>query len=121
MARLKRRWVSPIAFVCLLACDGEPTAQQMIEINPTPGLEGFPFELDALRVQLKIPGMAAAIVQDGQVSWSMGFGQASVEPGRAASGQTPFHLASLTKPFAATILMQLVEEGVLSLDDLINR
>ena len=100
----------------LLACDGNPTAPQTIEVVPTPGLEGFPAELDALRVQLRIPGMSAAIAKDGVIVWVTGFGHATVKTGWAATSKTPFHLASLTKPFAATILMQLVEEELVALD-----
>lgn len=118
--RAKRLGAMAFLLSCLMACDGSPTASQnvqTIEVVPTPGLEGFPADLDALRVQLRIPGMAAAIVEDGQIIWATGFGQAIVESGIEATSSTPFHLASLTKPFAATILMQLVEEGSVDLDD----
>lgn len=36
---------------------------------------------------------------------------------RAAQDTTVYHLASLTKPFASTVLLQLMEEGKVSLDD----
>jgi CubicO group peptidase (beta-lactamase class C family) len=101
----------------LIACDGSPTASQVIEVEPTPGLEGFPAQLDAIRVQLRIPGMSAAIVENGEIVWARGFGVANAESELTATADTPFHLASLTKPFAATILMQLVEEGLVDLDD----
>jgi CubicO group peptidase (beta-lactamase class C family) len=81
------------------------------------GLEGFEARLDSLRVDLRIPGMSAAIAKDGEIVWSMGFGQAVPEQERPAGPTTPFHLASLTKPFAATIVLQLVEEGAVDLDD----
>jgi len=106
-----------VAILFLIACDEGPTAPQQIEVVPTPGLQGFSARLDALRVQLRIPGMSAAIVEDGQIVWARGFGHATVESSYAATPSTPFHLASLTKPFAATILMQLVEEGLVDLDD----
>ena len=61
--------------------------------------------------------MSAAIVEGGSIIWSQGLGQADAEAGRAATPTTPFHLASLTKPFGSTILMQLVEEGLVGLDD----
>ena len=53
----------------------------------------------------------------GQIIWSRGFGQANAEAGRPATATTPFHLASLTKPFGSIILMQLVEQGLVDLDD----
>jgi CubicO group peptidase (beta-lactamase class C family) len=61
--------------------------------------------------------MAAAIAEDGEIVWAGGLGHANVETDVAAASTTPFHLASLTKPFAATIVMQLVEEGLVELDD----
>jgi CubicO group peptidase (beta-lactamase class C family) len=82
-----------------------------------PGLQGFEAQLDSLRVDLQIPGLSAAIVKDQQIVWSMGFGYADVDAGRAATPTDPFHLASLTKTFAATIVMQLVEQGLVDLDD----
>ncbi|MGD8277296.1 MAG: serine hydrolase domain-containing protein [Gemmatimonadota bacterium] len=101
----------------LLACANSPTAPQRIEISREPGLEGFPARLDSIRVQLRIPGMAVAIVHDGRIVWSAGFGFADATARRRATPTTPFHLASLTKPFAAVIVMQLVEQGLVDLDD----
>jgi CubicO group peptidase (beta-lactamase class C family) len=76
----------------------------------------FATELDHLREQLAIPGMSAAIVHDQELVWAAGFGYADIESEVPVTPDTPFHLASVTKPIAATLLMQLVEEGVLDLD-----
>ena len=46
-----------------------------------------------------------------------GFGLADRASGRLAADTTVYYLASLTKPFASTVLLQLVEEGKVSLDD----
>ena len=116
-AREMRAGATLVLITFLIACDGGPTAPETFEIDPTPGLQGFPARLDSLRVQLRIPGMSAAIVEGGQIVWARGFGHSTVESGHAATSETPFHLASLTKPFAATIVMQLVEEGLVDLDD----
>lgn len=61
--------------------------------------------------------MAAAIGCDGAVRWSSGFGSADVAGGVPATPQTVFHVASLTKTFASIVLLQLVDEGLISLDD----
>ena len=107
--------------LALLACGSDSTgpasAQQPIQVTHMDGLVGFEAELDSLRVDLLIPGMGAAIVQDGQIAWSRGFGQADAEAGIPVTGSTSFHLASLTKTFAATIIMQLVEEERIDLDE----
>src|SRR5205814_8480949 len=51
------------------------------------------------------------------IVWSRGFGKADVAHDIAADPQTEYHLASLTKTFASTIVLQLVEERKVSLDD----
>jgi CubicO group peptidase (beta-lactamase class C family) len=51
------------------------------------------------------------------VVWAKGFGYADLENRIAATPDTVYHIASLTKTFAATLLMQLVEQGKLDLDE----
>ena len=77
--------------------------------------------LENLRQELKIPAYSAAIVKDQKVIWAKGFGYADVENKIPATEHTPYHLASLTKTFASTILMQLVQEGKIKLDDPVSK
>lgn len=72
--------------------------------------------LETVREALGIPGMAAAVVENREIVWSAGFGMADLDAGIAAEPSTPFGLASVTKPIAATLVMQLVEEGSIDLD-----
>lgn len=84
-------------------------------------LERFEKQADELRTLLKIPGMSAVIIKDQKVLWAKGFGFADLENRIPATPDTVFHLASLTKTFAATLIMQLVEQGKLNLDEPISR
>lgn len=84
------------------------------------GLHGFEASLDSIRAELRIPGLAAAIAQGDEIVWARGFGLADVENERPVTDTTSFYLASVTKPIAAIILMQLVEEGLVDLDDPIS-
>ena len=77
--------------------------------------------LENLRQELKIPAYSAAIVKDQKVIWAKGFGFADLENKIPATEHTPYHLASLTKTFASTILMQLVQEGKIKLDDPVSK
>jgi CubicO group peptidase (beta-lactamase class C family) len=71
----------------------------------------------AMRDQ-KIPGFAIGVIKDGRLAYARGFGVMSKgEPDRPVTTQTLFHMASITKPFVATALMQLVEQGKVNLDD----
>lgn len=84
--------------------------------DPAQDLQEFEVILEALRGDLRIPGYSAAIVKNGQVVWAKGFGYANVEDRIKAAPATAYHLASLTKTFASTIIMKLVEEGDLDLE-----
>ncbi len=72
--------------------------------------------LDGLRRELAIPGVSVAIVNGQKIGFSAGLGLADLERQIPASADTPYHIASLTKPFAAAMVMKLVEQDRLDLD-----
>jgi CubicO group peptidase (beta-lactamase class C family) len=84
-------------------------------------LERYERQVEELRTLLKIPGMSVAIVKDQKVLWAKGFCFADLENRVAVTPDTVFHLASITKTFAATLIMQLVEQGKLDLDEPMSR
>ncbi len=56
----------------------------------------------------KIPGMAVAVVKDGQVVYAKGFGVRRVGSPERVDPDTVFQLASMSKPIAATVVAGLV-------------
>jgi CubicO group peptidase (beta-lactamase class C family) len=72
---------------------------------------------EPLRQQAGIPGLSAAVVQDGQVVWARGFGHRDVESAQPATPDTPYYLGDLTQTFTATLLMQCVERGEMDWSD----
>ncbi len=64
----------------------------------------------------RVPGLVVAVLSDSRVSWVGGFGYADVASRRPMSPQTLFQAASLTKPLFAYAVMNLCEQGRLSLD-----
>src|SRR4029079_18421915 len=80
-------------------------------------VKGFEREVDELRQALYIPGMSAAIVKDQKVLWTHGFGYADLEKRVPATPDTLYHVASVTKTFGSTLVLQLVEKGEVSLDE----
>jgi CubicO group peptidase (beta-lactamase class C family) len=89
------------------------TPPQVVFQDP---IQTFQHEMDRLREDNGIPGMSVAVLQNQQVVFSQGFGSADIENKIPATPDTPFNIASLSKPFAAATLMKLVEEGRLELD-----
>ncbi len=63
----------------------------------------------------RIPGLAVAIVKDDRTVFVKGYGRADPS-GRPVTPQTPFLIGSVTKPFTALAVLQLVEAGKIDLD-----
>ena len=71
---------------------------------------------DSLRRALKIPGLAVVILRDTTVLAARGFGMADREGSVPVTPDTPFNIASVTKPMAAVVALRLAERGRLDLD-----
>ncbi len=67
------------------------------------------------------PGAAVAIIRDGEIVYSRGYGMANLEYDIPITPSTIFHIASVSKHFTAFAIMLLAEEGKLSLDDDIRK
>lgn len=64
-----------------------------------------------------LPGMSLGIVYDQALVYARGFGYSDLEKQTPATPQTIYRIASITKTFTATALMQLRDAGKLRLDD----
>ena len=67
------------------------------------------------------PGVSAAVVQDGELVWSAGFGMADLENSVPATSNTLYRLGSISKPLTATAAMALWERGRLDLDSPVQK
>lgn len=67
------------------------------------------------------PGVAVAIVQNGQTLLLQGYGLADVATKKPITADTAFDLASVSKQFTASAILMLVERGKLRLDDPVTR
>jgi CubicO group peptidase (beta-lactamase class C family) len=81
-----------------------------------------PFELLAAWIEAQVayrgwPGLSIAVVHDQVIAWSRGFGLADRERRIPATPATRYRVASITKTFTATAIMQLRDAGKLRLDD----
>ena len=62
------------------------------------------------------PGLAIAVVEGNRIVYAHGFGVKRLGKDGPITTRSLFHIASITKPFVATSLMQLVEKGKVDLD-----
>ena len=63
------------------------------------------------------PGLAIAVIADQDLVWSKGFGYADIDKKIPMTPQTIFRIASITKTFTSTAILQLRDRGKLQLDD----
>ena len=68
-----------------------------------------------------LPGAAVGLWIPGKGSWVATRGVADLKTGRPMTADLQAPIGSITKSFTATIALQLVGEGKLSLDDAIDR
>jgi CubicO group peptidase (beta-lactamase class C family) len=94
----------------------QPKGHNRKDTNDTTRIRALETELGSIHQRLRLPGLSVGIVEDGALSWFHGFGYADVAKETPVTKDTPYNLASLTKTFASTIVMQLVEQGRLDLD-----
>jgi len=67
------------------------------------------------------PGAAVIVTRHGETIYSAGRGLADVEAHRPITPDTVFRMGSITKQFTASVILQLVQEGRISLDDPLSR
>ena len=68
-----------------------------------------------------IPGMTLAIVQAPYIPRVVGYGVSNAEQGLLASPKTLWNVGQMTQAYTAVAIMQLVEAGKLSLDEMVGK
>ncbi|MCC6041922.1 MAG: beta-lactamase family protein, partial [Desulfurococcaceae archaeon] len=72
-------------------------------------------------MRYKMPGLSIAIMSSGELVYAKGFGFRDLEYSQPATPQTSYCVGSVTKAFTAAAIMQLVERGLVSLEDPVSR
>ncbi len=74
-----------------------------------------------LKIQYdEIPGLSVGIVYKGKLLYKNGFGYADLKSKRKTNENTLYRIASISKMFTATAILQLVEKELLRLDDKVS-
>jgi CubicO group peptidase (beta-lactamase class C family) len=67
--------------------------------------------------QYEVPGVAVAVVKDGDIIYLKGFGVRSIDKKDKIDGDTVFQLASVTKTFTAASVASMVDRGKIGFDE----
>ncbi|WP_432153038.1 serine hydrolase domain-containing protein [Streptomyces tricolor] len=95
-------------------------AAPAVAAGPAPARHEHTREAVEAAVTAGVPG-ATATVRDTHGSWSAAAGVGDTRTGKPRSAADRYRVASITKTFVATVLLQLEAEGRLSLDDSVER
>jgi CubicO group peptidase (beta-lactamase class C family) len=69
----------------------------------------------------RLPSLSGAVFRAGEVVWAEAVGLADAESGTEATPDTQYHIASITKTFTASSVLQLRDAGELELDDPLSK
>ncbi len=84
-------------------------------------IKDITLKLEQKRKDYHIPGMAIAIVKDGKIVLSQGFGVSDIKNDTPVTNQTLFGIGSTTKAFTANLISTLVDEGKMQWDDPVTK
>jgi hypothetical protein len=105
-----------VPFICLLTlvlCCAPARKEPAPPVDPGDAVDG----LFAHFADGDSPGVAVAVIRDGEIVHRAGYGLADLETGTPITPDTTFRLASVSKQLTAMAIMLLAEEGKLDYDD----
>ncbi|TCI89985.1 serine hydrolase [Tenacibaculum sp. M341] len=107
-----------INFLLLVSCSKKETASNT---KSEPTIKKVDAYLNAIIKADEIPGMAVAIVQNGQVVHQKNYGLANIAHKVPVTDSTLFRAYSTTKLMTSVAVFQLIEEGKISLNTQISK
>jgi CubicO group peptidase (beta-lactamase class C family) len=115
--------LTAVLFILSPAAAADEMRKARIEANLATevAIQGVPGPSLADRMrELDIAAISYAVIDDGKIVYAAAHGFADVAEGRPASTATRFQAASISKPVTAMAVLDLVERGLLRLDEPVN-
>jgi CubicO group peptidase (beta-lactamase class C family) len=106
------------SLVCMLMVQAGSTAVSPSQDDLKARLEKelVPF-IEKVMADQETPGLAVGVVHNGEIVFLRGFGVKDLDTGEPVTPESLFHMASISKTFVATAVVQLIEKGLVKLDD----
>ncbi len=117
MHNMKKVFSILILFLLIISC--KPGSQDNSRSDDTLDTD-LAIQVDNVLAQFfseNRPGASVIIQKKGEILFRRGYGLADLEHNIPIEPDMVFRIASLTKQFTAVLIMQLVEQGKISLDD----
>lgn len=113
------RFLSRILLLSLVIASADAALAEDIPVTgrAEPSLTAFDELMLSFIKEHDVPGAVLTVARNGRIVYSRGFGYANVEKHEPMKPAALFRICSITKPFTATAILQLQEQGKLRLDD----
>jgi CubicO group peptidase (beta-lactamase class C family) len=118
-----------ILIISLLVVSSIPANGNIVTKNETQQLSQksnslkdklFDLYLESIRKLCYLPSISACTIRGNEVVWAKGYGLYDPKLEKQATEETIYLVMSISKPVAATALMQLYEQGLFDLDEDVN-
>ena len=103
-------------FRLIILCAALATVLHAQPVAVSPDALGVP----ELLAQFKVPAVSVAVIRDFKIEWARAWGVKDAKTGEAATVDTLFQAASISKPVAAMASLRAVQDGRFALDQDIN-
>jgi D-alanyl-D-alanine carboxypeptidase len=107
--------LSAACALCITACGNGEDGGGARSFDQT--LQQMQETLEKILAENGIPGAIVYVEVPGEGKWEATLGLADVEAGEPMDLANKFRVGSITKTFTSTVILQLVDEGLISLDD----
>ncbi len=94
--------------------------QKEEDLAPVPTPEALDTRLKDIYEQSNFAGFSVSVVKQGEIAFQKSYGQADVDQGVDLTNQTAMNIASISKLFIGVALMNVVEQGKITLETDIN-
>ena len=88
-----------------------------ISVNSIAQIENVDSAIQQILKEEKVVGLSIAVVKNNKIIYTSSFGKSNLESGAPLNNNNIFRIASISKSFSATAIMQLIESGKLDLDE----
>jgi CubicO group peptidase (beta-lactamase class C family) len=103
--------------LALVACGGDDGSNPEGDLPIGPAFEALAAQIESERVAADAPGVAALLIDDGEVVFAHGFGTKQPSGGDPVTASTLFRIGSVTKMLTAAAILQHEASGDVALDD----
>jgi CubicO group peptidase (beta-lactamase class C family) len=110
-----------LAYMAWSALLVESAAAQALHARAVEGIEAVDSLVAAEFAKDSIGSLTVGVIAGAELVWTRSVGFADMQTGRLANRNTVYRIGSITKPFTAVMLMQLVAAGTVQLSDPVER